>query len=67
MRWYVVFVRWGDNIAGVGQKNFPVMTFALRPQWYEEPGTEDGKAKSKCRGLWQEEFGLLKEKEGQCN
>ena len=38
----LVFVRGSDNIDGTDQEDLPEMTFALRAQWYEEPGTEDG-------------------------
>ena len=39
----LVFVRGSDNIDGIDQEDLPEITFALRLQWYEEPGTEDGK------------------------
>lgn len=39
----LVFVRGSDNIDGIDQEGLPEMTFALRPQRYKEPGTEDGK------------------------
>lgn len=40
--WCVVSVGGGDNIDWADKEGLPEITFALRPQWYEEPGTEHG-------------------------